>query len=155
MWERMFGPMDDEAAERLYREFQVYGTSLQVPPEMWPADRAAYDAYVARTLDGVTIDKRVRDYGAALLDPVGHPAPARPVFRLMRFVTIGLLPEQLRRAYGFPWTPADQRRFDRVMRVAATVHRATPRRARELPKTMLLRASRRMVAGHGRERSAA
>ena len=155
MWERMFGPMDDAAAERLYREFQVYGTSLQVPPEAWPADRAAYDAYVARTLDGVTIDKRVRDYGAALLDPSGHPLPARPVFRLMRFVTIGLLPEQLRRAYDFPWSPADQRRFDRVMRVAATVHRATPRRARELPKTMLLRASRRMVAEHARGRSAA
>ncbi|WP_236885060.1 oxygenase MpaB family protein [Dietzia massiliensis] len=101
MWQRMFGPLDDEAAERLYREFQTYGTSLQVPPEDWPADRAAYDAYVARTLDGIEIDERVREYGARLLDPSGHPLPARPVFRLMRFLTIGLLPAQLRDAYGF------------------------------------------------------
>lgn len=149
MWERMFGPMGDAAAERLYGEFQVYGTSLQVPPEAWPADRAGFDAYVQRTLDAVTIDQRVRDYGAALLDPSGHPLPARPVFRLMRFITIGLLPEQLRRAYDFPWNSSAQRRFDRLMRVVAAVHRLTPRRARELPKDLLLRASRRMVADLG------
>lgn len=149
MWERMSGPMSDAAAEALYREFQTYGTSLQVPPEAWPADRAGFDDYVQRTLDDVTIDRRVRDYGAALLDPSGRPLPVRPVFRLMRFITIGLLPVQLRRAYDFPWSPADQRRFDALMRAGAVVHRATPRRARELPKDLLLRASRRMVAPRG------
>lgn len=148
MWQRMFGPLDAEATERLYRQFQTYGTSLQVPPEKWPADSHAYDAYVARTLDGIVIDERVRAYGAALLDPSGHPLPARPVFHLMRFITIGLLPDQLRDAYGFGWSPADQRRFDRLMRVGATLYRATPRRARELPKDLLLKASRRAVAAH-------
>lgn len=148
MWQRMVGPLDDEAAERLYRQFQTYGTSLQVPPELWPADAEAYDAYVARTLDGIEIDRRVRDYGAALLDPSQHPMPARPVFRLMRFVTVGLLPDQLRAAYGFPWNPADQRRFDRLMSAGSRLHRATPRGVRELPKDLLLRASRRAVAAH-------
>lgn len=148
MWQRMFGPLDDAAAERLYREFQTYGTSLQVPPEAWPADRAAYDAYVARTLDGIRIDERVRDYGARLLDPSGHPLPVRPVFRLLRFVTIGLLPAQLRDAYGFAWSPADERRFARLMAVGARLHRRTPRRLRELPKDLLLRASRKSVAAH-------
>lgn len=149
MWERMSGPMGDDAAERLYREFQIYGTSLQVPPEAWPADRAGFDAYVQRTLDGISVDQRVRDYGAALLDPSGHPLPARPVLHLMRFITIGLLPDELRRAYGFPWGSSAQRRFDRLIRVVAAVHRITPRRARELPKDLLLRASRRMVAEPG------
>lgn len=147
MWERMVGPMDDAAAERLYREFQTYGTSLQVPAEAWPRDRAAYDEYVASVLDGVTIDDRVREYGARLLDPSGHPMPARPLFRLMRFVTIGLLPPQLRQAYCFPWNPADQRRFDRLMTVAAGAHRLTPRRLRELPKDLLLASARKRAAG--------
>ena len=149
MWQRMFGPMDDAAAERLYRQFQTYGTSLQVPPELWPADRAAYDAYVERTLDGITVDERVREYGAALLDPSGHPLPVRPVFRLMRFITIGLLPEQLRRAYRFPWTSTDQRRFDRLMAAGSAVYRVTPRAVRELPKTLILKASREAVAPRG------
>lgn len=149
MWQRMFGPMGDEAAESLYRQFQAYGTSLQVPREAWPADRAAFDAYVARTLDGIVIDDRVRQYGAALLDPSHRPVPVRPVFVLMRFVTIGLLPDALREAYRFAWSPADQRRFDRIMRVSSTMYRVLPRAARELPKTILLRASRRSVAAHG------
>ena len=148
MWQRMFGPMGEAASERLYREFQTYGTSLQVPPELWPPDRAAYDSYVERVLDGIVIDQRVRDYGAALLDPAGHPLATRPVFRLVRFLTVGLLPDELRDAYGFAWSPADRRRFDRLMRAGSRVHRATPRRVRELPKGLLLRASRRAVAAH-------
>lgn len=103
---------------------------------------------MARTLDGITIDRRVREYGAALLDPSARPLPVRPAFRLMRFITIGLLPEQLRAAYEFPWSPADQRRFDLLMRAGAAAHRRMPRRLRELPKDLLLRASRRAVAAH-------
>lgn len=148
MWQRMLGPIDDAAAEDLYREFQTYGTSLQVPAQDWPADRAAFDAYVADSLDGIVIDRRVREYGAALLDPSHRPAVVRPVFLLMRFVTIGLLPDALRTAYEFPWNPADQRRFDRLMGVSSAVYRVLPRRVRELPKDLLLLTSRRAVAGY-------
>lgn len=147
MWQRMFGPMDDAAAERLYEQFQTYGTSLQVPAELWPEDRAAYDAYVARTLDGIELDPRVADYGHRLLDPASRPLPVRPVFRLLRFCTVGLLPDALRDAYGFPWSPRDQRRFDAIMQVSSAVYRRLPRAARELPKAMLLSASRRRVMG--------
>ena len=36
--------------------------SSQVPPEMWPADRAAFDEYWQRSLEQVHIDDAVRDY---------------------------------------------------------------------------------------------
>ncbi len=43
---RMFiGDMDEATAERHYREGSTLGTTLQVPPEMWPADRAAFERY--------------------------------------------------------------------------------------------------------------
>ena len=38
------GEMDDETADRHYAEGMPLGTTLQVPAEMWPADRAAFDA---------------------------------------------------------------------------------------------------------------
>ena len=45
---RMFiGEMDDETADRHYAEGMSLGTTLQVPPEMWPADRAAFDEVLA------------------------------------------------------------------------------------------------------------
>ncbi len=149
LWQRVFGPMGPDAAESLYEQFQTYGTSLQVPAELWPADRAAYDAYLARTLDGIDLDPRVREYGHRLLDPASHPLPVRPVLRLVRFVTVGLLPDRLRDAYGFPWSPVDRRRFDALMRVSAAAYRRLPRAARELPTALVLRASRRSVAPRG------
>src|ERR1700678_1452022 len=43
------GEMDEQDAERHYREGMVLGTTLQVPPEMWPPDRAAFDRYWQKT----------------------------------------------------------------------------------------------------------
>ena len=60
---RMFiGEMDDETAERHYREGMALGTTLQVPDDMWPADRAAFDRYWQESLDKVHIDDAVREY---------------------------------------------------------------------------------------------
>ena len=38
------------------------GTTLQVPPEMWPPDRAAFDKYRQESLEKVHIDDAVREY---------------------------------------------------------------------------------------------
>ena len=60
---RMFvGEIDEQDDDRHYREGMVLGTTLQVPPEMWPPDRAAFDRYWQDQLDKVHIDDSVRDY---------------------------------------------------------------------------------------------
>ena len=60
---RLFvGEMDDETAERHYREGMALGTTLQVPADMWPADRAAFDRYWQESLAKVHIDDTVREY---------------------------------------------------------------------------------------------
>jgi uncharacterized protein (DUF2236 family) len=56
------GEMDDEAAERVFREGIALGTMLQVPEEMWPADRAAFEGYWEESLAKVHIDDSVREY---------------------------------------------------------------------------------------------
>ena len=56
------GEMDDESADHHYREGMKLGTTLQVPAEMWPADRKAFDEYWQQSLDQVHIDDAVRDY---------------------------------------------------------------------------------------------
>lgn len=42
---RLHGPMSDEQADALYRYGAHFGTTLQVRPQMWPADRAAFERY--------------------------------------------------------------------------------------------------------------
>ena len=56
------GEMDDETADRHYRESMALATTLQVPAEMWPADRAAFDRYWQESLDKVHIDDTIREY---------------------------------------------------------------------------------------------
>ena len=47
--EMVLPPMDDETAERLYREYAVLGTELGMPEGFWPANRADFAEYWKRT----------------------------------------------------------------------------------------------------------
>jgi hypothetical protein len=47
--EFLYGPLDDEAAEAIYRDASKLGTTLQVRADIWPADRAAFDEFCGST----------------------------------------------------------------------------------------------------------
>jgi uncharacterized protein (DUF2236 family) len=128
------GPMDDATADGLYEYCHRLGTSLQVPREAWPPDRAAFEAYWQAGLDRVTYDEAVREHLLEVVDLTMVPRWMRwGNARVNRFFTIGLLPPQARTAMRFDWDARDQRRFDRWVRVFRAVTRLTPRWARNLP----------------------
>lgn len=141
---RMFvGEMDEDDAERHYREGVVLGTTLQVPPEMWPADRAAFDKYWQESLDKVHIDDAVRDYLYPIA--VGRIRGLRLPGRLQRWadkpgllITTGFLPQRFRDEMRLPWDAAKQRRFDRLIAVLRTVNNLMPRFVRQFPFNVLL-----------------
>ena len=142
--QRMFvGEMDDETADRHYREGMSLGTTLQVPPEMWPADRAAFEQYWQESLDKVHIDDAVREY----LYPIavnrisGVRLPRRVVkahesFNLL--ITTGFLPQRFRDEMRLPWDPQRQKRFDRIIAVLRTVNNLLPGPVRQFPFNVLL-----------------
>src|SRR3984885_8981384 len=74
------GELNDEDADRHYREGMALATTLQVPPQMWPADRAAFDRYWQESLSQVHIDDAVRDhlYPIAAGRRPGGGVPPRP-----------------------------------------------------------------------------
>ena len=137
------GELDDEDADRHYREGMALATTLQVPPEMWPPDRAAFDRYWQESLDKVHIDDVVREYlypiaagrmrGVRLPGPVQHWSDG---FSLL--ITTGFLPQQFRDQMQLPWDAARQRRFDRLMAVLRAVNRLEPRFVRQFPFNVLL-----------------
>ncbi len=143
--QRMFvGEMDDETADRHYREGMTLGTTLQVPPEMWPADRAAFEKYWQESLDKVHIDDAVRQYlypiaanrirGARLPRRVQE---AHENFNLL--ITTGFLPQRFRDEMRLPWDPERQKRFDRVIAVMRTVNNVLPSPVRQFPFNVLLK----------------
>ena len=137
------GELDGEDADRHYREGMSLATTLEVPPEMWPPDRAAFDRYWQESLEKVHIDDAVRDY----LYPIAAgrmPGVALPR-RLQRLsdsfallITTGFLPQRFRDEMRLPWDATKQRRFDRLMAVLRMVNRLLPRFVRRFPFNVLL-----------------
>ena len=151
---RMFvGEMDEQDANRHYREGMVLGTTLQVPPEMWPADRAAFDRYWQEQLDKVRIDDAVREYlypiAVGRIQALRLPEAVRRLPEsLGLLITTGFLPQVFRDEMRFPWDAAKQRRFDRLIAVLRTVNNLLPRFVRRFPFNLLLwDLDRRIRAG--------
>lgn len=151
---RMFiGELDEQDADRHYREAEVLGTTLQVPAEMWPPDRAAFDRYWQQQLDKVHIDDSVREYlyPIAVSRIQGVPLPAvvrRQPEKLGLLITTGFLPQRFREEMHLPWDAAKQRRFDRLIAVLRTLNNMMPRFVRRFPFNVLLwDLDRRIKAG--------
>ena len=143
VYRTFIGEMDDEEADRHYREGMALGATLQVPPEIWPADRAAFDRYWDESLGKVHIDDAVRDYlyPIAVARMRGRALPGR-LRRLPEsvalLITSGFLPQRFRDEMRLPWDPAKQRRFDRLMAALRTVNRVIPRFVRRFPFNLML-----------------
>ncbi len=138
------GEMDDETADRHYAESITLGTTLQVTPEMWPPDRAAFDAYWQQQLDAIHIDDAVREY---LYPDCGEPSPRRRPAGPAAAAARGPRPAHHHRvpAAALPRRDAAavgrrrQRRFDRLMAVLRTAVHLSPGPLRQFPFNLLLK----------------
>jgi uncharacterized protein (DUF2236 family) len=142
LYELIFGPLPDADADGVYREYAVLGTALGMPRELWPADRAAFRAYWEDAVGDLAVDDRTLAVARDLLHPTHVPLWLRMSMPLARLATAGLLSPELRALYGVPWSIRRQRRFERAIRVAATVYPHLPERIRRWPKDHYLRRFR-------------
>jgi len=138
------GEMDDETADEHFAKGKNLGTTLQVPDEMWPADRAAFDEYWSKALDEVHIDDTMRAYlypfALGRVGKVELPGPIqRRLDEFNLLITTGFLPQRFRDEMGFSWDPDRQRRFDRLMARLRTVNNLLPRFIRQFPFNVLLK----------------
>jgi uncharacterized protein (DUF2236 family) len=143
IYRTFIGELDGEDADRHYREGMALATTLQVPPQSWPADRAAFDRYWQESLAKVHIDDAVREYlypiAAGRIRGVALPRPLQRLsdgFSLL--ITTGFLPQRFRDEMRLPWDAAKQRRFDRLMVVLAAVNGMMPWFVRKFPFNVLL-----------------
>jgi len=140
------GPLPAARAEALYREAAVYGTTLQMPQALWPADLAAFRRYWDTALAELRIEPAVQAYVDALLSGRAVPWSLRWLMPLQRFATRALLPPPVRAAYGLTWSARDQARWERFVRLAPRLYAWTPAWLRHLPARWLLRDMRRRLA---------
>jgi uncharacterized protein (DUF2236 family) len=147
--EHTFGPLLGAERAEFYRQGVIFGAMLQMPPDLWPADRDAFEEYWRAGLAEARIDPSV---GAFLhrvirLEYLGRTIPA-PVLRLRAWLVTGYLPAELRAAMGLQWSPCRQRTFDRFNRALGRIVRRLPARRRTRLFTRSLEDVRaRLAAG--------
>jgi uncharacterized protein (DUF2236 family) len=117
-------PLRPEEEDRYCSEASGLGPLLGIAEGFLPADRPALDAYLATMCGGeaLAVTPTARRLGRDLLHPPG-PALAGPLLWLMRLAAIGLLPPEIRAAYGFRW---DARRERRLGFTAGLIRRLLP-----------------------------
>ncbi|WP_194815321.1 oxygenase MpaB family protein [Nocardia sp. XZ_19_385] len=134
MYERLHGPMDEQAADAYYYFAARLGTTLQMRPEMWPADRAAFDAYWAENLARTRIDPPVRAYFDDLIDLKMLPLPARlPFAKFHRWVVAGMLPPHLREQMDMRWSAFDDQLLAALLQTLGAVSGRMPKAVRMFP----------------------
>lgn len=138
VYEKVHGTLDDDTADRIYREYAQIGTALQLPPELWPEDRSAFARYWQESLGNLELDAAALRVARELLYPASGPLLLRLTMPLARLLTAGLLPERLREGFGLPWNAWYRRSFDGTMRLLAVAYPKLPEKVRHWPKNYYL-----------------
>ncbi|MGH2521839.1 MAG: oxygenase MpaB family protein [Anaerolineales bacterium] len=116
-------PLPPAERQAYYADSQVLARAFGIPPELMPPTYADFLTYMDSMLasDLLTVGDTAREIVQALFAP--RLRVLGPFVRAASFVSIGLLPERLRAAYGFAW---DERREKWLQRLAAFSRRARP-----------------------------
>lgn len=111
--DRWLRPLDRASRERYYAETRPIGRALGIPDALLPATWAAFEAYLAATLDPSgpihpsPIARRLAPH--VLRPPLGPVVPPLgwvppPLYAWTMWPAVGLLPARIRREYGLAWT---------------------------------------------------
>lgn len=139
---RIWGELDREDAERIYRDYAVLGTLLGMPADLWPSDRAAFERYWAAAVARLEVTEEARNITRELFAAERAPWWLRRMMPVVRFVTAGMLPARIRTELGLDWDGVHSRREARLWGAVRAVYPVLPRRLRQLPSALVVRTLR-------------
>jgi uncharacterized protein (DUF2236 family) len=155
MYEMVFGPLPAARAERVYKEFSYLGTSLQMPPELWPENRAAFWRYYSDMIENhLEVTPEAEKVLYDLLHPF-KPAPwwAKPfvpfAMPVVKALTIEQLPVKTRQQFGLKSTGFTRFINGLTTSASCAIYPALPLAVRQGPKTFYMWRLRKMMKKRG------
>ncbi len=144
----LVGPLSRAEQERYYQEERASAILLGLPASAIPATLDAFDAYMRGMLAGdvLAVTPEARRVAHAVMHftaPFPWWPTLWPARALMSQLTIALLPDQLRAAYGLTWQPWQDACLARELAALRLALPLLPPAVRYLP---LARAARRRIA---------
>jgi uncharacterized protein (DUF2236 family) len=109
LYELFVRPLSVEEKESYYQDSRRMGLLLGIASAKMPADYCSFAAYLQTMLSGGTlvVSAQAQEVAAALL----AGSLRGRIVRAASFVSIGLLPKNMRAAYGLSWNEAHQKRL--------------------------------------------
>ncbi|KAL3469750.1 hypothetical protein BJX99DRAFT_240695 [Aspergillus californicus] len=149
LYEQIFGVMNDEQAEGVYREYVVLGASLRVPPEMWPKNREAFWIYWDEQLASFEICNEAKTVAHNLLYNPKLPFYFKALMPTLRLFTAELLPPKLRDAYGLKTSKGRKMLYKSTMGLTKATYPFMPRAIRTYPVKHYMKDMRKRMAKYG------
>ena len=107
VYRRYVRSLSRDELDALWRDYRVVGRCFGLRDREMPRDVDAFDAYMADMYASgdlyVTPEARELAIDVVLHPPV--PLHLRPLVELVNQITVGWLPGDIRRQYGFSWDP--------------------------------------------------
>jgi uncharacterized protein (DUF2236 family) len=116
--ERFIGSIGPVARDRYHEEMKYQAVAFGVPKDRVPRSFEDLRGYMDGMVETLEVTDEARALSRGVLRPPS-PSALRPLVEVMRFLTVGLLPERIRAGYGLTWGP----RCDRVVVALASALR--------------------------------
>ncbi|HEX4363214.1 MAG TPA: oxygenase MpaB family protein [Solirubrobacteraceae bacterium] len=106
-YEKYVATLSAGERDAYWQDYRLIGGLFGLGEDEMPGDFDAFDAYVAGMLGGgdLFVTSAARELALRIVMHPPVPLTRRPILELVNFVTVGLLPVQLRRQYGLSWDP--------------------------------------------------
>lgn len=129
--ELIFGKLSWETQEKLFRESAVYGTSLRMPPEMWPESLEAFWDYWNNNIATLEITDEARSLCQDLMYPENLPFELAALSPLARLITANTLPARLAKEYNMEPNAVSRALFNTVTYGMSMVYPLFPQSIRQ------------------------
>lgn len=129
--ETFFEKFSQEMMEELYKEAAVYGTSLRMPPEMWPATLEDFWAYWDHNIATLEVTDEARKLCQDLMYPANLPFGLRAMTPMARLLTTHWLPERLAKEYGLQPTMLSKLQYQALVSTMRVTYPLLPQNMRQ------------------------
>jgi uncharacterized protein (DUF2236 family) len=107
VYQRYVGPLTEDEQEAYWQDFRLLAKQFGLAYEDTPRDLDAFRAYVDEMLASgdLWVGDKARELAVEIVMRPPVPLQFRPLLEVANQITVGLLPPEVRRLYGFSWDP--------------------------------------------------
>jgi uncharacterized protein (DUF2236 family) len=126
--------LSSDEAQRYYEDSKMLAALFDIPESIVPASLEDFRAYMNAMITGdeIVVGSTARSLAKDILYP--SPWLMRPAGPIFRLITAGLLPMELRSAYGLGWDEQRKKRFEVAVRTIRAARPFVPRLLRVVPR---------------------